>query len=199
MRAAVGRGLRFPDYPDGQHDGQGGGEGDGQDQPAPPAAAGAIDPAPHFETCRAGGQPAAGALVTGEHLGLGHGGGLGGGQGNGQVAAVGRKADQVGEPPGRVTLAATDALQPAQFLGKNFREVLPPELAEQVAARFTRLFATNEVQQFEYTLPVDGTERAYEARLVPLGSDQVLSVIREVSDRKDAEAALRARFGAWPG
>jgi two-component sensor histidine kinase len=47
------------------------------------------------------------------------------------------------------------------------------------------------MSSFEYTLPVEGETRAYECRVIPFAQDQVLCVIRNVTERKNAEEQLR--------
>ena len=78
-----------------------------------------------------------------------------------------------------------------QFLGKNMRDVLPPELADRVARSFEETMQSGEPSVLEYSLPIDGMSRAYEARNVRCGSDTVLTVVREITERKRAEDALR--------
>src|SRR5262245_54247171 len=45
-------------------------------------------------------------------------------------------------------------LSPAQFLGKNMRDTLPPPLADLFAASYERLFAGEELVIVEYEIPV---------------------------------------------
>jgi PAS domain S-box-containing protein len=80
---------------------------------------------------------------------------------------------------------------PASFLGKNMRDVLPPELAERLFACFQRAEETDEAQPLEYKLSVQDKERWFEARIVPTSGDKMLSVVRDVTDRKQAEETLR--------
>jgi len=86
---------------------------------------------------------------------------------------------------------------PAAFLGKNMREVLPPELAESLIGCFDVAEQTKEPQILEYSLPIQGEERWYEARIVLSDGDKILSIVRDVTDRHRAEADLsgsEARF-----
>jgi len=87
------------------------------------------------------------------------------------------------------------ALPPAEFLGKNVREVLPTELALETIDYIKRALETGDTQTFEYRLPVplpDGDLRDYEARLVASGEDEVLAISRDITERKRAEEALAA-------
>jgi PAS domain S-box-containing protein len=79
---------------------------------------------------------------------------------------------------------------PEQFLGKNIAEVLPPELTSQFLPAFRRAQETGEVQVIEYSLPFQGEALWFEARIIN-SRDHVLSVVRNITDRKRAEEALR--------
>ncbi|MFL6283504.1 MAG: sigma 54-interacting transcriptional regulator [Pyrinomonadaceae bacterium] len=79
---------------------------------------------------------------------------------------------------------------PEKFIGRSVREVVPPELAEVLLDRFKLVDESSDPQVIEYALPIGGQERWYEARIVGCG-ENVLSVVREVTERKQAEIALR--------
>jgi len=79
---------------------------------------------------------------------------------------------------------------PEAFLGKNIRHVMPRELAERVMDCVARLEDTVETQVLEYSLPLADEERHFEARLVSAG-DNVLSIVRDVTESRRAADALR--------
>lgn len=83
---------------------------------------------------------------------------------------------------------------PEQFLGKTLREVMPAELAEMMMEAVERSCATNDPVVIEYELTVS-ERRYYEARLVPSGNDQVLTIVREVTDARRARELNRALAG----
>jgi PAS domain S-box-containing protein len=78
-----------------------------------------------------------------------------------------------------------------EFLGKNVREILPPDLAEEVLACVARLEGKDETQVMEYSLRLGDEERHFEARLVAAEGDKVLSIIRDVTETRRAADALR--------
>ncbi len=80
---------------------------------------------------------------------------------------------------------------PEVFLGKNIRDVMPPELAEKFMDCIRRLDRTDETQVLEYSLQIGGEERYYEARLVGAEGDKVLSIVRDMTDAHRAAEALR--------
>ncbi|HKQ04520.1 MAG TPA: sigma 54-interacting transcriptional regulator [Blastocatellia bacterium] len=80
---------------------------------------------------------------------------------------------------------------PAEFLGKSMWDVLPTELSEVMAACFQRAAETGELQVVEYTLPIQGEMLWFEARITQTEGNQFLSVVRNITAGKRAEAALR--------
>jgi signal transduction histidine kinase/pSer/pThr/pTyr-binding forkhead associated (FHA) protein len=79
----------------------------------------------------------------------------------------------------------------SQLLGKNEYEVLPLEVAHQRMYYVQRALSTGEIQIFEYQLPLNGSNRDYEARIVVSGEDEVLAIVRDITERKQAEADTR--------
>jgi len=79
----------------------------------------------------------------------------------------------------------------SDFLGKNLAEVLPQEVAQPAMEHIAQALKTGDVQVFEYQLPTDGNLRDYEARIVISAEDEVMAIIRDITERKRAEADIR--------
>ena len=79
---------------------------------------------------------------------------------------------------------------PATFLGRHISEVLPANVAASFSAAFERLTREPGLVIVEYVLPMNGGERHYEARLVPCRSNEVLAVVRDITDQKQSQQAL---------
>lgn len=79
--------------------------------------------------------------------------------------------------------------------GCNIYDVLPAALADSRMQLVQQALATGTVQMQEYELVVDGDRRFEEARISPCGKDTVLAVIRDITDRKRFEIALRQSEG----
>jgi len=70
------------------------------------------------------------------------------------------------------------------LIGNNVRDILPPELAELTVQRTQETLDSGEPQIHEYQLSVPKGVRDYEARLVVSGDDEVLAIVRDVTDQK---------------
>ena len=80
--------------------------------------------------------------------------------------------------------------QPETFLGKKLSDVLPPDVTAAAMAEIGNVFATGAMATFEYNLTMGDDLRSYECRIVPLSGGEVLSVIRDVTERRRAEQEL---------
>ncbi len=80
----------------------------------------------------------------------------------------------------------------APVVGRNIREVLPPDVAAETTALIRRALETGEPQLYEFPMSVDGAERDLEHRVVASGDDEVLVLVRDITARKCAEEAVRA-------
>ncbi len=78
------------------------------------------------------------------------------------------------------------------IIGKNNRDITPPEFADLVDRYIKQTLDSGEIQEFEYQMstPKRGL-RDYEARMVASGKDEVIAVVRDITDRKQAEDSLK--------
>jgi len=79
---------------------------------------------------------------------------------------------------------------PDVFLGKKPEEIFPPELAQKIQAAYQESLVSGEVQHLEYQLRIDNQLRDYEARIVPCCHQEIITIVRDISDRKQAEAQI---------
>jgi PAS domain S-box-containing protein len=84
---------------------------------------------------------------------------------------------------------------PEQFIGKKIRDVMPGNLADQFEKCFEDVIQSGQTGLVEYSLPFLGEERYYEARVVNCDGNRVLSLVRDITEHKHIEQALRASEG----
>ncbi|MEZ4734567.1 MAG: PAS domain S-box protein [Caldilineaceae bacterium] len=77
-------------------------------------------------------------------------------------------------------------IRPADFLGKNMSEFLPPEVVEVSMAASERALASGVEQIYQYRMPqrLTGALRDYEGRVVPVNEDEVQVIIRDITEEK---------------
>jgi len=81
---------------------------------------------------------------------------------------------------------------PENIVGKTAGELLPAEVARQYIESIDRTIANQAMEVFEYQLEFsEDDKRYYEARMVPCGDDSVLSIVRNITQRRGALDKLR--------
>jgi PAS domain S-box-containing protein len=77
---------------------------------------------------------------------------------------------------------------PSTFLGRRVVEVLPAQVAQPLTEAFARAITSNEPEKVEYSLPAgEDAERFFEAVIVTCDGDKILSMVRDITDRRRAE------------
>ena len=85
-------------------------------------------------------------------------------------------------------------VHPEEFIGKKVAEVLPPEVANQSMQCIDKTFATGELQNQNYSLPINGEIKYFEARFVLKGEKTCLSIVSEVTEQKRTELERRVLY-----
>ena len=79
-----------------------------------------------------------------------------------------------------------------ELLGKRVRDVLPPDAARQVEDAIRTALETGKTTQTEYPLVIAGGPQFFEMRVSPLGDRQAVAVVRNITEQKRTNEALRA-------
>ncbi|MDQ2823003.1 MAG: EAL domain-containing protein [Pseudomonadota bacterium] len=79
----------------------------------------------------------------------------------------------------------------AECVGKHISEVLPQDIAERMLEQMAAVLDTDHVRSVEYTLLQAGQCQHFEARLVATGAEEVLGLVRDISERKRTEEQIR--------
>lgn len=82
-------------------------------------------------------------------------------------------------------------VSPQDFLGRRMVEVLPPEVGDIFRGAIIQVLRGETPVLIEYALPYPEGLQYFEARLLPFPPNQVVTFIRNISDRKQTEAELR--------
>jgi PAS domain S-box-containing protein len=82
-------------------------------------------------------------------------------------------------------------LAPQEFMGRRVDEVLPDPIGRQLLDALLRVNLENAPQALDYSLQADDHLHWYEARLFPSRRQEIIGVVRDVTERKQAELELR--------
>jgi PAS domain S-box-containing protein len=80
---------------------------------------------------------------------------------------------------------------PNEFLGKKVKDVLPVDIADLTMENINAVIGTDNVQVYEYSLTFPSQQvRYFECRMVACGEDEVVAIVRDITERKRTEEAL---------
>jgi signal transduction histidine kinase len=77
---------------------------------------------------------------------------------------------------------------PAEFfIGKHLADIVPADTAEAGLKTIATVLQTGQMHVLEYALVVEGVSRDYEARVAPSGPDEVVAIVRDITQRKEVD------------
>ncbi|HEY9674223.1 MAG TPA: GAF domain-containing protein [Waterburya sp.] len=76
---------------------------------------------------------------------------------------------------------------PNELIGKKVEDILPAEVAQSCVQLIAKALSTGTLQTLEYELPINGKPHYWEARIVVCEDDEVLVIVRNITERKSAE------------
>ncbi len=88
--------------------------------------------------------------------------------------------------PGRSLKPVAEA---ESLIGRTMNELLP-DIADRLVRVARSVVRNQRPATLEYPMTIDGEAREFEARLVPLGSDETLWLVRDITDLKQAQVRL---------
>jgi len=84
-------------------------------------------------------------------------------------------------------------LPPEEFINKNIRDIVPPDICELSFTAMETALRTGETQQYSYALSIGNnlSTNYYDARIVVVKDSRLLMIIHDVTTQRRAETALQ--------
>lgn len=77
-------------------------------------------------------------------------------------------------------------------IGRNNYDITPPEFANLVDRKIKETLESGTIQTFEYQMPMAGRGKVdYEARMVKSGADEVIAIVRDITEAKQIDTVVR--------
>jgi len=102
-----------------------------------------------------------------------------------EISSEGHFLDCIASDPSRFLVS------PEQAIGRKVDQLLPPEVAALTMEKIQQTLSLGAMQVFDYSLQVDQVTKYYESRMTPLGADSILALVRDITESKQTERALR--------
>jgi signal transduction histidine kinase len=81
-------------------------------------------------------------------------------------------------------------LPAAEIIGHNICDFLPPSVTDAAFACMDRALESGRLASFDYEFMADGVYHSREARIVPSGPDEVVTIVRDFTEQRRAQAEL---------
>ncbi|WP_324028153.1 PAS domain S-box protein [Maribacter sp. BPC-D8] len=82
---------------------------------------------------------------------------------------------------------------PATLIGANIKEILPHHIYNEVRRGMDKTIESDELQFIEYDFEGETGRQFYEGRIVPMNKNQVLTILRDITEEKVIENVLYVR------
>jgi PAS domain S-box-containing protein len=89
----------------------------------------------------------------------------------------------------------TSSIPKSTAIGKNQYDLLPTEVAQQRKNAVQQAVQTGETQVYEQQLTISAATRYEEVRIIAVGIDRILVMIRDITDRKQSEVQSQIGVG----
>jgi len=76
------------------------------------------------------------------------------------------------------------------FIGKNLKDVMPKTIYDKAIRSIQKAITHGSVESFDYCLEVKGEKKHFETRMVKSETDEVLAIVRDITDRKNEEELI---------
>jgi len=82
---------------------------------------------------------------------------------------------------------------PASLIGGHIKELLPQHIFKAVREGMDKAIRTNAIEFVEYEFELENVRHFYEGRIVPMGKNKLLTIIRDITEEKSIENILYVR------
>ena len=82
------------------------------------------------------------------------------------------------------------------FIGKKIQDILPAAFAKKILSYNKQAVDHGEIQIVEYQLSVNGQVCDFEARIVFCTEDEIIAIVRDITERKRSESAIQRQAAA---
>ena len=82
-----------------------------------------------------------------------------------------------------------------EIIGKNMKDILPPDVHTLITEAQKKILNKKELEVVTYSLNQNGQTAFYEARIVPMHENKILTIIRNITKEKEIEQELIKRKG----
>lgn len=91
----------------------------------------------------------------------------------------------------QLTAKGRQLYRSGKLIGSNIKEVLDFPIAEVILTGIKETLRTGELHILEYSYCIEKQECYFEARMVPGGDNEVISIVRDITENKEVEKALK--------
>ncbi|TFG14882.1 MAG: PAS domain-containing sensor histidine kinase [Promethearchaeota archaeon] len=85
-------------------------------------------------------------------------------------------------------------IPPDQFVGNRISDLFPRDLIEVGMDKVKMTLESQQPNLIEYSVPIRGEQRHFEARILYISKDQVAIFVREITERKKAELLIQEEY-----
>lgn len=82
-------------------------------------------------------------------------------------------------------------IKPEAFLNQPADRVLPPFLAAMTKEALSQVLSTGKPVEYDYELFINNRSQHFEARMVPLDQSHTITLVRNITEKKNSEKAIR--------
>jgi PAS domain S-box-containing protein len=82
---------------------------------------------------------------------------------------------------------------PENFMHKKVTEILPADIAQTTLQNIEFVLSTGEIKVYDYKLLINGSNLYFDARMAKSSADEVLVIVRNITERRNAEIEIRQR------